>query len=159
MRGAGLNRILAMTALMPVAGRSPIYARLLWSLVVDERVPVSNKAILGAAVAYFALPFDLVPDRIPVFGVIDDLVVVVFGLDLFLSSLPDELIDEKLVALGLDRASFERDLGQIRRLTPRPIRRLARRIPQVADVVVGAARATRLGPRVRRFIDKEGSFA
>ncbi len=159
MPGANLNRMLAMAAFLPTASRSAIYVRLVWSLIGDDRVPTSRKALLGAAMIYFALPFDIVPDDVPILGLIDDLVVVVLGVDLFFDGIPDGVLDEKLLDLGVDRAAFERDLGQIRRLTPRPIRRLVRRIPPAIDVVADAARAARLGPRVRAWINKEGSFA
>lgn len=159
MPGVSLNRMLAMAALLPTASRSAIYIRLVWALINDDRVPASRKALLGGALVYFALPFDIVPDSVPVLGVLDDLVVVVLGVDLFFDGIPDEILDEKLADLGIDRAAFENDLGQIRRLTPHPIRRLARRIPPAIGVVVQAARASRLGPRVRGWIDKEGSFA
>jgi len=157
--GATLNRVLAVAALLPTASRSAVYARLIWSLIGDDRVPTSRKALLGGALVYFALPFDLVPDDVPVLGVLDDLVVVVLGVDLFFDGIPAEILDEKLRDLGIDRAAFDRDLGQIRRLTPRPVRRLARRVPPAVDAVTGAARSARLGPRVRRWINKEGSFA
>jgi len=159
MPGASLNRFVALAALLPAASRSAIYARLVWSLIGDDRVPTSRKALLGGALAYFALPFDLVPDDIPVLGMLDDLVVMVLGVDLFFDGIPAGILDEKLGDLGIDRAAFERDLGQIRRLTPFPIRRIVRRLPPVVGAVADAARSARLGPRLRGFIDKEGSFS
>jgi uncharacterized membrane protein YkvA (DUF1232 family) len=159
MPGANLNRMLAMAAFLPAASRSAVYVRLVWSLLTDDRVPASRKALLGGALVYFALPFDIVPDDVPILGLLDDLVVVVLGVDLFFDGIPEGILDEKLLDLGVDRAAFDRDLGQIRRLTPHPVRRLARRIPPAIDVVADAARASRLGPRVRDWINKEGSFA
>lgn len=159
MPGATLNRFLAMAALLPAAGRAPVYARLVWALIRDERVPASRKALLGGALAYFVAPFDVIPDNVPMLGVFDDLVVAVLGVDLFFDGVPDAVIDEKLLDLGIDRAAFDRDLGQIRRLTPRPVRRLVRRLPLAVDIAADAARATGLGPRVRAWINKEGSFA
>jgi len=96
---------------------------------------------------------------VPILGMLDDLVVVVLGVDLFFDGIPDGILDEKLTDLGVDRAAIERDMGQIRRLTPRPVRRLVRRIPPAIDVVADAVRASGLGPRVRGWINKEGSFA
>jgi uncharacterized membrane protein YkvA (DUF1232 family) len=159
MPGATLRRFIALAMLLPVAGRAPLYARLVWALIQDERVPMARKAILGSALAYVAMPFDLIPDEMPILGMFDDLIVGVLGLDLFFQGIADAVIDEKLLDLGLDRAAFDRDLGQIRRLAPRPVRRIVRRIPQAVDIAAGAARSTRLGPRVRGWINKEGSFA
>ncbi len=148
-----------MAAFLPTASRSVVYVRLIWSLISDDRVPTSRKALLGGAMVYFALPFDIVPDDVPILGMLDDLVVVVLGVDLFFDGIPDGILDEKLTDLGVDRAAFERDLGQIRRLTPRPVRRLVRRIPPAVDVVADAVRKSGIGPRVRGWINKEGSFA
>ena len=159
MPGVNLNRIMAMAAFLPTASRSAVYLRLILSLIGDDRVPTSRKALLGGALVYFAVPFDIIPDGVPILGVLDDLVVVVLGVDLFFDGIPDGVLDEKLLDLGLDRAAFERDLGQIRRLTPRPVRRLVQRLPPAIDAVAEAARASGVGPRVRGWINKEGSFA
>ncbi|HZR95513.1 MAG TPA: DUF1232 domain-containing protein [Gaiellaceae bacterium] len=45
-------------------------------LVHDPRVPRRHKLLLLALVGYLALPFDLVPDFIPVAGQLDDAIVV-----------------------------------------------------------------------------------
>src|SRR4051794_19195188 len=45
-------------------------------LLRDERVPRRRKWLLAALAAYLALPFDLVPDFVPVAGVLDDALVV-----------------------------------------------------------------------------------
>ena len=34
-RSPGLRRMIAAAALMPLAGRAPLYARLIWSLIQD----------------------------------------------------------------------------------------------------------------------------
>jgi uncharacterized membrane protein YkvA (DUF1232 family) len=49
-------------------------------LLRDERVPRRNKALLVGLAAYLALPFDLVPDFIPVAGQLDDALLVAFVL-------------------------------------------------------------------------------
>ena len=49
-------------------------------LAGDPRVPRRHKLLLGAVVGYLALPFDLVPDFIPVAGHLDDVLVVVLAL-------------------------------------------------------------------------------
>jgi uncharacterized membrane protein YkvA (DUF1232 family) len=45
-------------------------------LMTDARVPRRSKLLLAALAAYLALPFDLVPDFIPVAGQLDDAVLV-----------------------------------------------------------------------------------
>ena len=47
-------------------------------LARDNRVPQWRKLLLFALAGYLAMPFDLVPDFIPVAGVLDDAVIVVW---------------------------------------------------------------------------------
>jgi uncharacterized membrane protein YkvA (DUF1232 family) len=49
-------------------------------LLGDPRVPRRHKLLLGALVAYLALPVDLVPDFIPVAGHVDDALVLALAL-------------------------------------------------------------------------------
>ncbi len=157
--GRALGRVLSMTAFLPVASRAPIYARLIWALLRDERTPMSRKVLLAGALGYLVLPADLIPDRIPLIGGLDDMVVVVLAVDLFLDGVPTDVLVEKLEELGIERGAFDRDVNQIRRLMPAPVRRAIRRIPQAIGLGAGALRSTRLGPRVRGWITKEGTLA
>jgi uncharacterized membrane protein YkvA (DUF1232 family) len=45
-------------------------------LLADERVPRRQKLFVSALVAYLVMPFDLVPDFIPVAGQLDDAIIV-----------------------------------------------------------------------------------
>jgi uncharacterized membrane protein YkvA (DUF1232 family) len=49
-------------------------------LLRDPRVPRPRKLLLALLVAYLAMPFDLVPDFIPVAGQLDDAVIVALAL-------------------------------------------------------------------------------
>ncbi len=95
----------------------------------------------------------------PLIGGIDDLIVVVLAIDLFLDGVPDEVLDEKLETLGVDRRAFEEDVRRIRRFTPAPLRRMVRRLPDAVSFAGDALHHSRLGPRVRGWINKEGSLA
>jgi len=157
--GAGLRRGLGLLAFLPVASRVPGYARLVWSLALDDRMPASRKALLGAAAGYLVFGRDLIPDDVPVVGGLDDLVVVALAVDLFLDGVPRDLLDEKLDELGIDRAAFHRDVDQIRRLTPGPVRKMIRRIPGAVGAVSDAVESTGLAPRVRHWINREETLA
>ncbi len=63
-------------------------------LMADDRVPRRRKLLLAALVAYLALPFDLVPDFIPIVGQLDDVLVVALVMRRFLRSGGDELVRE-----------------------------------------------------------------
>ena len=74
--------------------------RLVLGLMADRRVPLGLKLILPAALAYIISPIDLVPDMLPVLfpvlGRIDDVLVAVLSLALFLSMAPKEVVWEHL---------------------------------------------------------------
>ncbi len=157
--GGAVRRALGLVAFLPIASRVPLYARLVWVLALDERMPAGRKAVLAAAAGYLVLGRDIVPDDIPLLGGLDDLVVVALAVDLFLDGVPEELLEEKLGELNIDRYAFERDVAQIRRLTPGPIRRTIRRIPEVVAMAAGALEESGIGPRVRTWINKEETLA
>jgi uncharacterized membrane protein YkvA (DUF1232 family) len=157
--GSAVSRFLGLLALLPMAGRAPLYARLLWALVLDDRVPASRKALLVGAFGYVVLARDLVPDSIPIIGGLDDLVVVAVAVDLFLDGIDTNVLGEKLALLEIPRLAFEDDINQIRRLLPGPIRRTVRRLPQAIEVAGQAIQQAGLGPRLRSWFDREGSPA
>ncbi|MEO7664724.1 MAG: YkvA family protein [Candidatus Limnocylindrales bacterium] len=157
--GGTVRRMLGLLAFLPVASRAPLYARLVFALVVDDRVPNSRKAMLAGALGYVALGRDIVPDDIPVLGGLDDLVVVAVALDVFLDGIDEDVLDEKLVDLGIDRAAFDEDIARIRRFLPGPIRRTLRRVPGLLGTAGVALQHSGLGPRLRAWITREDSIA
>ncbi len=52
----------------------------MWYCATDKATPLRAKAILAAAVAYFVLPFDFIPDLIPGLGFTDDFAVITIAL-------------------------------------------------------------------------------
>jgi uncharacterized membrane protein YkvA (DUF1232 family) len=56
--------------------------------------PVLAKIFLGLAIAYVLMPFDLIPDFIPVIGQLDDLVVVPLLVYVALKMIPDVVVNE-----------------------------------------------------------------
>ena len=129
-----------------------MYARLIWALAVDARVSASRKAILVGAAGYVMIGRDLIPDDIPVLGRIDDLAVVVLAVELFLDGIPDDILEEKIDELDIDREAFRRDMDQVRRLTPAPVRKVIRRLPDVLDEAGRLVNQARIGPRVRSWV-------
>ena len=158
-RGPGIRRLIAAAAFMPIAARAPLYARMLWSLVLDSRTPASRKAMLAAGLAYIALGRDIVPDQIPILGQLDDLVVVALATELFLDGLDEALLNEKLEEAGIPRTAYDEDVARVRRMVPGPVRRAARRIPDAFRMAGDAIGRSGVSPRLRGWITREGSLA
>src|SRR4051812_29291980 len=77
-----------------LAGFVPDCVVLFRRLLGDPRIPRRNKLLLGASIAYLAMPIDLVPDFIPVAGQLDDAIVVAFVLRSVLRAGGPELVTE-----------------------------------------------------------------
>jgi uncharacterized membrane protein YkvA (DUF1232 family) len=58
----------------------------------DPRIPEADKKILLVLVALIVSPFDLIPDWIPVFGQLDDVVILAVVLDYFFNHLDQEIL-------------------------------------------------------------------
>jgi uncharacterized membrane protein YkvA (DUF1232 family) len=80
--------------LREVATFLPNLAKLTGRLLKDPRVPRSRKVALGALALYLALPFDLVPDFIPLLGVADDLIVASLTLGWVAKAVSPEVLQE-----------------------------------------------------------------
>ena len=80
-------------------------SRLAWRLLRDGRVPGWVKMIPFAGLLYFLSPIDLIPDMaIPGLGEIDDLVVLLLALKMFVDLSPTSIVREHLEDLfGMPR--------------------------------------------------------
>lgn len=77
-----------------LAGFIPDCIVLFRRLMGDDRVLRRHKLLLGALIGYLALPFDLVPDFIPVAGQLDDAVLVALVLRAILRGGGPGLVEE-----------------------------------------------------------------
>jgi uncharacterized membrane protein YkvA (DUF1232 family) len=77
-----------------LAGFVPDCAVLFTRLMRDPRVPRRHKFLLGALAAYLAMPFDLVPDFIPVAGQLNDAILVGLVLRVVLRGGGESLVRE-----------------------------------------------------------------
>lgn len=102
----------------------PHFLRLLWGLARDGRVSKADKAIVVGAIAYAALPEDLIPDWIPGLGEVEDALLVALALSRLLANAPTEVIEDYWEG---DDETLEHVLELLdgaTRLLPAPIRGL-----------------------------------
>jgi uncharacterized membrane protein YkvA (DUF1232 family) len=69
-----------------------------WLAARDPRCPWYARAVGLFVTAYALSPIDLIPDFIPVLGLLDDALIVPAGLWLFIRLLPPGLIEEHRAA-------------------------------------------------------------
>jgi uncharacterized membrane protein YkvA (DUF1232 family) len=60
----------------------------------DPRTPVAAKVVAGLVVAYALSPIDLIPDFIPVLGLLDDLLLLPLGIALCIRLVPAEVMEQ-----------------------------------------------------------------
>ena len=63
-------------------------------LMMDRRVPLGLKLLIPAGILYVLVPIDLVPDIVPWLGRIDDILVLVLSVVLFLAFAPRHVVLE-----------------------------------------------------------------
>lgn len=64
----------------------PDIVHLLIKLLFDKSVPAENKGALIASAVYLVSPIDIIPDVVPVYGYVDDFIVIVMALNKFMDS-------------------------------------------------------------------------
>ena len=92
-KGASASAAKGRAAVPPIAPRTgakrtvmyymkqlPAYLRLLGGLLTDRRVSAVDKLLVAGAMAYIAMPIDLIPDFIPFIGEVDDVFILILAL-------------------------------------------------------------------------------
>ena len=84
--------------LVPFGNRARLATRLLalWKLVRHPDTPRAPKIIALLVLAYAVSPIDLIPDFIPVLGLLDDVILVPLGIALAVRLTPPELWQARL---------------------------------------------------------------
>jgi len=68
----------------------------LWTLFKHPQTPLAAKCVAVAVIAYAVSPIDLIPDFIPVLGLLDELIVLPLGVALVIRLTPQHLWRERL---------------------------------------------------------------
>ena len=76
--------------------RLAIYLLALWKLFKHPDTPRAPKLIAILVIAYALSPIDLIPDFIPVLGMLDELVLLPLGIALAVKLTPDALWQARL---------------------------------------------------------------
>lgn len=104
----------------------------------DRRTPWYAKWLVIAIVAYALSPIDLIPDFIPIIGLLDDLILLPMGILIAMRLIPEDVLREARVRASTFQLSDTR----------------AGRVAAVVIVAVWVvAFATALTWAVRRFLD------
>jgi len=91
-----------LAALRTAARRLRHQATVLYLVARDPRTPWAARLVAGAVAAYALSPIDLIPDVIPVLGLLDDLVLVPLGVALALRLVPERVLaDARVQAVAL----------------------------------------------------------
>lgn len=72
----------------------PDFLALMVRLARDSRVETTQKLMIGGIIVYVVTPIDILPDFIPVIGFVDDLLLVVYGLNTILNEIDPEIVKE-----------------------------------------------------------------
>ena len=95
-----LPRYLFTARFLQVLLHLPSFARLYWRLLRDRRVAILPKALLVLTFLYLVSPLDVVPDFLFPVGEMDDVVVVLGGLWLFIRLCPPMVVREIVHDIG-----------------------------------------------------------
>jgi uncharacterized membrane protein YkvA (DUF1232 family) len=102
----------------------PATVTLVYRLVRDERLDERKRAGVLAALAYAALPFDLIPDRFPIIGRVDDLVIGAAALQALFDEAGEEIMREYWEASSGSLDALVGIVDTISGFVPKPLRRL-----------------------------------
>lgn len=72
----------------------PDIIALIYRLLKDKRVPIKTKVIISSVICYMAVPSDIIPDKIPFIGKIDDIAMAFFALNKIIEDVPAKVILE-----------------------------------------------------------------
>ncbi|MDO5515997.1 MAG: YkvA family protein [Clostridium sp.] len=103
----------------------PDIISLVYRLLKDKRVPLKTKIVISASLSYTMFPCDIIPDKIPFIGKIDDISVVFFALNKIIKDVSLDVIVENwqgkneillVLTSGLDFLTSFTNIGNVEKL-------------------------------------------
>jgi len=73
----------------------------------DKRTPVASKLITALPFVYLFSPIDILPDVIPVLGLVDDLFILPFLVSLAMKTVPAAVIADARLKLGKTKSTVK----------------------------------------------------
>ncbi|MDP9414974.1 MAG: YkvA family protein [Pseudomonadota bacterium] len=95
---------------LPLLKTLRIDAHALWLAARDRRTPWYARGFGLIVTAYALSPIDLIPDFIPILGLLDDALLIPLGIWLFMKMLPQGLLEEHRAAAA---KAAERPLSRL----------------------------------------------
>lgn len=117
-----------MKTVVGLAASVPQLAKLVARLARDSRVPVRAKRLAAGLAVYSVLPIDLIPDSIPVVGVMDDLLALAVALAVLMEAAPEEVIADHWDGDPQTLARILVGVGLLMDFMPRRVRWVIRRL-------------------------------
>ena len=89
--------------------------QLAWRLLRDPRVPAWTKLIPLGALLYVLFPLDIVSDLVVGLGQLDDLAILILGMEVFISLSPAEVVEEirRQLRFGRSWGEAQRDAATV----------------------------------------------
>ena len=84
-------------------------AQVLMIAYKDKRTPSSAKILIGITIGYLLCPIDLIPDFIPVLGLLDDLIIVPALIALSIKLIPAIVLNEAREKLRADPQRYKKN--------------------------------------------------
>ena len=100
----------------------PRFVKLIYKLMVDSRVPWGMRIKCAMALAYVAVPVDLLSEALlgPL-GMIDDIVVIMVVLDVLLNNIDPAIIEEHWTGNADILKLLKSSVGTVRSFLPPPV--------------------------------------
>jgi len=103
----------------------PAVVKLLGRLATDDRIERKRRLFAAGALGYALVPFDLLPDRVPILGKIDDAFLLMMALDGLVSGTDPAILEEHWDGAPEDLAAFTDAVAVLAGVVPGRLRRIA----------------------------------